>query len=98
MSITDFPRAVARLSEGFCPLCDVDLRDHELNRADARPRETVASIAEDIGDATGCVVCFRCRQGWRMEEVDGRTLLAVSRPLRKEEIRRLYDRSEGASA
>lgn len=97
MTVSDFPKAVARLSEGFCPLCDVDLRDHKENQAHARPRETVKTIADELGDVTGCVVCFRCRQGWRMEEIAGRTVLATSRPLRKEEIRRLYDRSEGAS-
>lgn len=94
---SDFPGAIARISEGFCPLCDVRLADHEVNQVSAREHETARSITAELGDVTGFVVCFRCRVGWRIEAYGERRALSTSRALHKEEIKRLYDRSGGTS-
>lgn len=82
MTTSDFPAAVARLSEGFCPLCDHDLRTHDVIAFDnSKP---VYSLR----------LCDGCDVSWSIDTsvVGAGPQLIPSRKLTPKEINRLYAR------
>ena len=96
---SDFAAAARRLSEGFCPLCDVDLKDHERNRLCVGQDEDPLQVTNQITDAADgpFVICFVCRTGWDLTLVDNRPMLRASRPLNDAEVRWLYNREGGST-
>lgn len=99
--MSDFPKAVARVSEGFCPLCDEELTEsvhqqttsHDYGIMDVEnppptpwnPTYPTPQLRTD---------CLRCLVSWVLGDVDGRPILMPNRPLNDDEIRFLYDRGD----
>ncbi len=82
--MSDFPKAVARIHKGFCPVCNAKLERREA-----------------------WAYCDECDVGWALDTPIARQTLgdpddpngstpqiSVSRRLRPEEVRKLYDRGE----
>lgn len=86
MSATDFPKAVARVSEGFCPLCDEELRRGDTLVVQLPSGETRTHSERGI--------CLICDVDWKVSMVDGRPVLWHSRSLTPDEIKRLHDRGD----
>lgn len=90
-SVSDFPKAVARVSEGFCPICDGELRD----------LVTIIDAPDDsAGETTEPGYCEACAVRWWLDTSLGtdRPALRTDRALTKDEIRKLYDREAGAAS
>lgn len=85
---SDFPKAVARLSEGFCPLCDADLRSEDIvgfcGKQPIKPLRW----------------CDDCGISWAIDtSVPGAgPQLIPSRKLKPKEITQLYARTRGGNA
>lgn len=88
MTLSDFPRGVARASEGFCPLCD-----GELTRMPEEP--PAGELVEHDLHAPGW--CEECKTRWTVGTSTGALTLSSSRRLSDDERRRLYDRGEEMS-
>lgn len=82
---SDFPKAIARLSEGFCPLCDADLRAEDVVAFQSSKPVRVLRWRE------GCGV------SWSVDTSLGHPALQPSRVLTKREIKKLYDRTGEAT-
>jgi hypothetical protein len=101
-SLSDFTKAIARVSEGFCPLCDGELprtptlkfTGGSVTRSDHGGHivvdEAVLHSVEDPG------FCLLCGVGFGVETVAGKPALRTSRALTKDEIQKLYDREGGS--
>lgn len=86
--MSDFTRAIARISEGFCPIHGIGLR---------RPP---AHVLQDLADTLGADIaerashCGMCPRTWWVETVDERPMLRCVPELNPDERRFLYDRGE----
>lgn len=97
MTLSDFPRGIARVSEGFCPLCDGELeqmpdeiREHAL--------KTFPAQTDALREIFVYSVCPEDMVGWALDTSMGASqpMLRPSRELTQDEMKRLYNRSEEA--
>ncbi len=105
--MSDFPKSAARVAEGFCPLCDGELVDvKELGNGTAEIDGMKMDVSNvRVGSGRGAT-CPPCDVTWGLNQPIARQTLAdpddgshgpqisVSRTLRPDEVKRLYDRGD----
>lgn len=100
--LTDFPRATARVSEGFCPF-----HNHELEVLDAGSKRLALAASHIFGPRAQAFMnqivnygfCMPCGNAFRVVDVseageDPRIALFTARGLVTDEIHTLYKRED----